>query len=143
MPTLKITGVPPLDGEYELPSILTLSHRENHIIKQETGVRAGEIREALAAGDQDIVVALALIALRRAGKGEVVEFRDLLWDAVGGITLDFTEEEKVAEARDESPPASEPEETMKPDAKNGPSGSDTASDSGIPANDRSHIGTPV
>ncbi len=141
MPILKIEGVPPLDGDYDL-DIETFTNRELHIIKQEAGVRAGEIADAFGAGDNDLLVAITLIVLRRAGKGEVAQLRDLVWDApAGSVTLDLTEEEQAEE--DAVPPAVEPVETNEAETSNGPSGSDSESGSAIPANDRSPIGIPV
>src|SRR5882724_9443939 len=65
MPTLKIKGAPPYDGEYAFPERLT--NDDYHLVKEISGVRAGEMRAALAAGDVDVLVALVVIALQRAG----------------------------------------------------------------------------
>jgi hypothetical protein len=102
MPKIVITGIPGLDGEYDLD--MTFTHRDFHTIKQVAGVRANEVQDALEGGDLDIVVALAEIALRRA---EVVHSVDQLWDAeAGGITLDVTDVEQ--EPDDPSMPGDEP-----------------------------------
>ena len=59
--------------------------------------------DAINAGDLDIIVALAEIALQRSGKPHSVE---QLWDSeAGSITLDVSADEEVEE---EIPPPSEP-----------------------------------
>lgn len=101
MATIKIEGIDGLDGSYEFdPSFFT--NRELHIIKQETGLRAGELGDAVEQGDNDLVVTLAYIALRRLGKPQAV--MDALWDAkTGGITLMLGDEDS-----DDSPPEQVP-----------------------------------
>lgn len=87
----------PLDLSY-------FTNRELHMIKKETGIRAGELYSSFDAGDTDLLVALAMIAVRRAGKP--VE-SDELWDLPAGkITLDVTDEEADASPPDETPSAS-------------------------------------
>jgi hypothetical protein len=144
MPTLKIEGVPQLDGEYEL-DISRFTNWELHLIKQETqtdgrpGVRANEIEEAFAAGDNDLLVAIALIILQRAGRGELRQNKSLLWGAdAGAITFDLTEEEK-AEA-DAVPPESEPVSSESNALQDGHSGVDSNSDGDLPVSDLSRIG---
>ena len=141
MPVLKIEGVPSLDGEYDL-DITSFTNRELHIIKQESGVRAGELEEAFGAGDNDLLVAITLIILRREEKGEPAQLRDLIWDAeAGAVTFDLTDEEK-AEEDEAVPPASEPGEPSETKTSPDPSGSDSPLASVFPANGRSHIGSP-
>lgn len=83
MPKILIEGAPPYDGEYELD--LNFTNRDLHTVKQISGVRAGELDEAIRVGDLDVVVALAVNALRRAGHQVNI---DILWDAEAGkITL--------------------------------------------------------
>lgn len=97
MPKVKIESLYNLDGEYELELVFT--HRDFRDIKKIAGVRANEVMDALNAGDMDIIVALAAIALRRSDKQFDVE---QLWDAeAGSITLDLTDQEAEADA---SPP---------------------------------------
>ena len=58
---LKIEGVPPLDGEYDLdPSYWT--NGELRTIKRLSGVLAGGIDEALAGGDNDLMVAFTVMS---------------------------------------------------------------------------------
>lgn len=87
MPKIVIEGVPPYNGEYEID--FDFSNRELHTIKQVSGVRAGEIVEAGLKGDNDLIIALAMIALRRTG---LVVDEDRIWDAQAGkITFDAVE----------------------------------------------------
>lgn len=96
-----IEDLPGLAGEYEL-DVTALTNRDLHEIKQVAGVRPKEIADAIANWDNDVVVAFALCALRRAGRDVSV---DVLWDApVGSITLDFTDEEEDASPPGQTPP---------------------------------------
>lgn len=98
MDSLVITGIPPYDGEYPLDFGAGLTNRELHTIKQISGVRAGELNEALNAGDYDLIVALAAILITRAGHQPSM---DALWDAPMEA-IQFKEGEPEAEDR---PPA--------------------------------------
>lgn len=99
MPTIKIEGVPPYDGEYDLA--MDFTNREFHTIKQISGIRAGELEEAMQKRDTDLIVALAVNALRRAGRNVSIE---ALWDApTGKIVLDLTD---LAGSEAATPPAS-------------------------------------
>ena len=94
----KIEGVPPYDGEYPFPSNFT--NREFHFIKLHAGIRADELEEAAHAGDNDLVVVFACIALQRAGLDPKI---DALWDAqLGKVTV--LEGDPVP--LDQTPPAS-------------------------------------
>lgn len=112
-----------LDGEYEfdLAGMMTLGHaesltnREGHRIKLMAGVTQGQMEDALIAGDNDVLVALAAILLNRAGKSFD---EDILWDAPMGAGLNWEIEERE-EVEDERPPESEPE-TEPPKRSGGP-----------------------
>lgn len=81
-----IEGIPPWDGDYEFPD-LSFTNRELHEIKKLSGVRAGELFDALVAGDAAVDVAVTCVILARSDKH--VDPDDL-WDAEGGaITFDF------------------------------------------------------
>lgn len=95
-----IRGIPGLDGEYELTLDLTL--RELSQIKKLSGIRAGEINEALQAGDSDLFVALTVISLQRAGKQFDPES---IWDATDA-NLDIVIDEPEGDA---VPPESAPD----------------------------------
>ena len=123
-----IEGLPPYDGTYEI-EFDTFTNRELHTIKTLAGVRAGELEEAADAGDTDLVVAFAVIALQRAGLKVDPE---AIWNAdVGQITL-------VDEEASEIPPP-------KGENKSEPTGSSgvfspTAGEP--PANGQSRTGSP-
>jgi hypothetical protein len=99
MSMIRITGIGrAYDGEYPFDGTY-FTNRELHTIKRMAGIRAGEIPDALAAGDNDLVVALTVIALERNGK---VVHEDALWNAnVGCIEAVLGEED---EADDADPP---------------------------------------
>ena len=121
MPKIVITDIPGLDGEYDLD--MSFTHRDFHTIKKVAGVRANEVTEALEAGDVDIIVAMAEIALRRAGK---VHALDQLWDSTaGGIVLNV-------EDLEEAPEANPPPLKLEPDDE--PSRSSETSSSGDSTN---------
>jgi hypothetical protein len=92
MSGFKITITPdlaPYDGEYLLE--LPFTNDELHALKKLTGIRAGEIGEALDALDNDLCVAFAHLALEREGKTHSLR---KLWAATtGSIKLDVVDEE--------------------------------------------------
>lgn len=97
MAKLRVQGVPPYDGEYELPTSYT--NGELHRIKQICGVPAGKLMEASQEGDVGVLVALAAVILERAGHQVNVQ---ALWDATG----DNFDIQQDAEAEDaDRPPA--------------------------------------
>lgn len=63
---VKIEGVAGFDGEYEVDQA-AFTMGDLRLIKSIAGVRAGELDEALRAGDVDVLVAITIIALRRSG----------------------------------------------------------------------------
>ena len=96
MNRLIIEGVPPYDGTHEFEDFTSFTNRELHRIKKQTGIRVGEFAEALEAGDNDLLVALATVILERTG---IKVDDDILWDAdAGAITMDFS-----VEAEEENP----------------------------------------
>lgn len=100
MNKLTIEGVPGIDGEYEFEDFDTFTNRELHRIKKLTGLRAGEFEEAFAAGDNDMLVALAVVVLERNEK-QVVD--DLLWNApAGAFSFDLTDDAEDP-TKDEAP----------------------------------------
>lgn len=136
-----IEGVPPYNGDWEL-DVTSLNGEELHTIKMISGVRANELEEAFEAGDYDLVIAFAVISLKRAGQRPDV---DLLRAAqVGKIILNAGEED------DARPPAlrmpsgveNSPGENKNGVAKTDSSGSNLRSDGDDPANDQSLTGPP-
>ena len=90
-----IKGIAPFDGEYDL-DLGFFKMREFNIIKKLSGVRAAELEEAIEAGDTDLILAIAAIAVRRGGK-PWEEFVKLAWEAdTGAITVEV--DEPVVEA---------------------------------------------
>ncbi len=99
---LVIEGIHGLSGEYET-DFSFFTNREWRTIKEIAGVRMGEFQTAMDAGDNDLIVALTVIALRRRNIDVNV---DALWDAEAGkITMRTDELED-----DALPPVSEPAE---------------------------------
>jgi hypothetical protein len=132
--SIKIEGVPPYDGEYEID--MNFTNRDLHTIKQVAGVRAGDLNDALEHRDLDLVVALAVNALRRVGKPVDM---DTLWDAQAGL---ITLVADVADAVPPPQPSVEPSESASgaPNSSGTPgSGTGTAplvsvpSSTGLPA----------
>jgi hypothetical protein len=144
MAILKIQDVhPQTDGEYEI-DLAGLNGREAHLIKQVSGVRLGEIAEALGAGDYDVVVAIAKIVLDRAGKD--VPVAALLEAPIGKITVDLTPaaDEEDAERPPDSPALSgagnEDAEPRSESEKSEPSGPASSGDGDPPPNAQSRTG---
>jgi hypothetical protein len=116
-----------------------------HRIKKMTGLRAGEFMEAFQAGDNDMVVALAVVVMEREGK-EGAE--DLLWDApAGSVTLEDDEDEGVVAVEDDALPPAQPTETAsEPEPRDsgriGSSGDSSSTVSVLPVSDQSLTGLP-
>lgn len=142
------------DGEYEfeLAQMLvmgspdTMTNGELHTIKRLSGVRAGEIEDALVAGDNDVLLALGVIVLARNGK-RLPEH--LMWDAPAGsgIMIVPGEPEEDAEVEgdalppDPSPTKSAPNEESETLATSGGESSNPSSDD-PPPNDPPPTGSP-
>jgi hypothetical protein len=127
VPKLIIEKLPPYDGSYPI-DVTGFTGRQLHLIKSISGVRAGEILDALQAGDYDLVVAFTVIVLQRAGKS--VNPDDILDAEVGAITVKMDDAE-VVERPPTSPPTSGDESSS-----GGPSNSSAGSTtSGSPSND--------
>jgi hypothetical protein len=142
MAKLKIAGVPPLDGDYDL-DISAFTNRELHTIKEIAGVRAGELKAAMEASDNDLVVAFAVIVLRRAGKQV---HPDQLWDAeLGAISFEVGETEVVERPPVLASPSGIENGPADSDAPNGsmhPSGASSSDGGDQPPNHLSPIGPP-
>lgn len=106
MAQLTIEGVFGADGVYEFDfNARPFTNGDLHLIKTVAGVRAGQLEEAMREGDNDMLVAMALIVLERNGKTVPAE---ALWSAeVGALRFEFPltpDEQEDAE----HPPKSEP-----------------------------------
>jgi len=153
---LIVTGLgKQFDGEYEfnLAEMLvmgtanTMTNGELHTIKRIAGVRAGEIEDALGAGDNDVLLALGVIVLARNGR-RLPEH--LMWDAPAGsgivIVPDEGLDDEDAAEGDVSPPevsptANEPTEASETLETSGGSSSNPSSAS-LPPSDPSPTGDP-
>lgn len=70
-------------GESRYPFPETFTFRELGLIKQLTGVRAGELEAEISAGDAQLFLCITLIAARRAGEDmEIDDLEDLPIDAI-------------------------------------------------------------
>lgn len=110
-----LTDVPPFDGVYEADfKASPFNNRELHWIKETSGVRLGEMEEAANAGDNDLLVAWAAIAVIRSGKARKENYRDLtdlLFEAEGGkITAKIVKEDADADPPAEAAAAPTPDE---------------------------------
>jgi hypothetical protein len=140
---LIVKGLGGIDGEYEfdLAELVSLgepgalTNREGHRIKTMAGVRVGELLEALQAGDNDVLIALAAIILAR--KGRRLD-ENLLWDAPIGAGVSFELDDTPDEQPGPTTPAPQPE-TVSPSRNGGESSSPS---SAPPASDPSPTGTP-
>lgn len=128
---LIVKNTPGLDGTYDADfNFDTLTNDEARVIKRMSGVRLGEIQEALRAQDNDVLVAFARIWLVRAGKDPAM-VEQLLWAApIGALDLDLEEATAEADARPpDSPTASGNESSPgEPSSENVP-GEPSSSDS--------------
>src|SRR5438132_1023321 len=89
---LIVNDVPGLDGEYDA-DFSRFTNNEGKLIKKLSGVRMGEITDALEAGDNDLLVACAVVLMARAGKDPNMA-EALLGDAdMGCLTWDTTDED--------------------------------------------------
>lgn len=99
-----IKGVPGWDGSYDLDlDAQPFTNGELHLIKQISGVRAGELREALDAGDNDVFVSFAMVSLERSGRPAPIK---AFWDAPAA-SIDF---EMNGAGADAGPPDQETSE---------------------------------
>lgn len=70
MATIVIKGIRPYDGEYELDGDRAFNAREWRWIKKVSGYMPLTLSDGFAGGDPDLYVALAVIAMCRAGRIE-------------------------------------------------------------------------
>lgn len=142
---LIVKGLGRLDGEYEfdfagmlgIGTPDSLTNREGHRIKTMSGVRAGELEDALIAGDNDVLVAFAAIILARAGK---TVNEEQLWDAPMGSGVQFDLETREAEEEDDAD--SPPPETGEDETDTSDGGTSSESTSAQKGNGQSPIGLP-
>lgn len=96
MATITLSGCDPFDGVYDLDFETPFNTGELNIIKTISGVRAQELQDAFAAGDTDLIVALAVVAMHRVGKvtrKQAPHVAEVLWEApANGIKFDVGSE---------------------------------------------------
>lgn len=86
-----------IDGtEYAVPELDDLTFREANLVKRLTGLRVGEYEDAFSSGDTDMLLAIALIAKRRAGDLTDLNPDDLMDTPIGKV--EFIGEDGDAEA---------------------------------------------
>lgn len=100
------------EGPKRYPMPENFTYREMGRIKTLTGIRAGEIEDALLAGDTDVIVAISQIAAERAGDSAPMEALENL--EFGAIRVEVETDPtpaapEAAEADDASAPQTTPE----------------------------------
>lgn len=109
MSLIVVKGVPPWDGEYEFATDRSFTTRELRWIKQIAGYLPTSLDAGLEGGDADLVIALVVIAMHRAGKisrDQVLEVADRMSDEpVGDDDSFLTIIRDEEEVEDELPPA--------------------------------------
>ena len=95
-------------GEKQYDITPPFTNRELHLIKQVSGVRSGELFDALESGDSDVLVALAHIGVKR--KGTQRPSLDELWDLEAG-TIEFVEPDETPVDPTPAPVSGSPETT--------------------------------
>lgn len=126
MPALILEGVQPWDGQYPFDDWL-FTNRELHRIKQVSGIRAGELLDALEANDRAAYVAVAVMLLER--EDHRVD-PDVFWDASAAairIRLDDDAEASGGDPPDQPPtggdnPDGQPESSV----SSGPTSGETS-----------------
>ena len=68
MARIAIRGIKPWDGEYDLDTERAFNAREWRWIKKVSGYMPLTVSDGFAGGDPDLFVALAVVAMCRAGK---------------------------------------------------------------------------
>ncbi len=142
MDAIVITGVQPFDGSYELDldnsPFTTLEWRW---IKQTAGYLPGTVADGFEGGDPDLIVALAVIAMHRAGKirkEDATRTSEQLADVpVDGAKIVFRAEETVED--DARPPEVSESTGSSPTGSGGDSRTPTVQS----GNGQSRIGEPT
>lgn len=96
-----------VDGrEFSFPDLDELTFEEASLIKQHTGLRLGEMGEALKAGDSDGLLAILIIEkLRTDGEVDIAALKKLKLSSVEVITDD--EEKDADPSQDAATPGAE------------------------------------
>lgn len=151
MDKVLIDGIARYDGEYDVDFSQEFTNGELHSIKKHTGITAGQISEAFKTKDNDLLVALAIVALERNGLAPVDV--DALWEGpVGAIVLQIEDRPKEEPDPTKPQPPADTGNEPKPetDERSGSSSSTTGdrrendpSPTGPPLSDTSAISDPA
>jgi len=100
------------EGPKRYPMPESFTYREMGRIKTLTGIRAGEIEDALLAGDSDVIVAISQIAAERAGDAAPIEALENLEFGAIRVEADQDPTPAASEAAEDagSAPATTPED---------------------------------
>jgi hypothetical protein len=79
-----VEGVEGFEGEWEI-DLSNLTGRELRTIKRISGNRVNELPGAMLAGDYDLLIALAVVALQRGGHRFATQAEHVLLDAESGV----------------------------------------------------------
>jgi hypothetical protein len=137
-----VDNIPAFNGEYPI-EFGKWTMRELQIIKNISGYRGGELAEGFRSGDTSLLLAVAVIAVRRNGK-DWETFERIAWETDADF-LTFIDGDK--EAADEPTPltqTNEPDANAKPleqTGRSGPRSLDDGDDS--PATTPLAIGAPL
>lgn len=110
------------EGEYDF-DVSSLVNRDFHTIKTISGIRAGEIDDALDAADTDLIVAFSVIAIKKTGRPLI---EDALWDLPAGA-ITYRGDKQEGDAR---PPDSPPGKLSNDGEKSKPSSASSETTSG-------------
>jgi hypothetical protein len=114
MASIIIQGIKPYDGEYDLVTDRAFNAREWRCIKKVSGYMPLTVSDGFAGGDPDLFVALAVVAMTRAGKVErerMLDVADELAEAPfdgAAITMVGDEEADNEVPLDSTPTQDEP-----------------------------------
>jgi hypothetical protein len=145
MAIIRIQGIRPWDGEYELDTDRAFTTLEWRWIKRISSYMPLTVGDGFEGGDPDLFVALAVIAMNRDGKlnrDRVLEVAETLAEApFDGATITFD----VGEADDDIPldGTSEPDEPSQSDSLESRSISGPSSANGSETSDKIPAPTSV
>lgn len=120
--------IPAFAGEYPI-ELGGWTMRELNIIKRISGYRGGELAEGFAAGDTDLLLAIAVIAVRRNNRDWEV-FEKIAWDTDADfLTFENGDEEEAADEPDPLNETASSGNGSEPTALSGPRSLDGGDDS--------------
>jgi hypothetical protein len=137
MDWLVVEGVTPWEGRYELPlDEFAFTGREWGWIRRFTGYRPADVLDAMKGADAELLAALAVIALNRAGRisrdDAPATFERLVDENFGSFTLTSDDAEEAEPLDPPSPTSSTSNGGSSGDATRNGSGSPETHQPGIP-----------